>query len=137
MSAAHTTALGQMYHLLADLPEGVTIRRGTVPVGQRTVVDYPMRAITISHGASFAEFAVGLVLGGVHLDRGPCLVTDTSREDRIVRELTARLMVNPKHLADLDHITDPRELAALLGIDEPTARLGMELARQRPTLEDT
>ncbi len=128
MTAAHHALAAQLLAAMRRFPD-VTLRFGPVPIDEHGEVEFGPRIVTIAEGAGDAEAVTTLMHELVHLLRGPGLVGQEDIEEAMVQEETARLLVPREVLPAILEASNPKRIAAQLGVDEPTVQLRIALAR--------
>jgi hypothetical protein len=104
--------------------EGVRLVVADLPGTRRGQIDFETRTITLHPRLQPAERRCTLAHELVHLERGPVLVRQTPREERIVAAIAARRLLPIEALADaLRWSDDPGVLADELSVDVRTVRI--------------
>jgi hypothetical protein len=110
------------WHALSDF-EGVRLEMAALPGSRRGQIDFETRTITLHPRLLPDERRCTLAHELVHLERGPVLVRQTPREERIVAAIAARRLLPIEALADaLRWSDDPGVLAEELLVDDRTIR---------------
>jgi hypothetical protein len=95
-----------------------------LPGTRRGEIDFESRTITLHPRLRPAERRCTLTHELVHLERGPVLVRQTGREERVVAAISARRLVPLDALADVMSWTDdPRVIAEELDVDPRTIKV--------------
>jgi Zn-dependent peptidase ImmA (M78 family) len=111
------------WHALNEI-DGVHLVVADLPGRRRGEIDFETRTITLHPRLRPVERRCTLAHELVHLERGPVLIRQTNREERIVSAIAARRLVSVGVLAAaLQWSDDPRVIADELGVDERTIRI--------------
>lgn len=104
--------------------EGVHLVVADLPGHRRGEINFETRTITLHPRLDPIERRCTLAHELVHLERGPVLIRQTDREERIVSAIAAQRLVSVEVLAAaLQWSDDPRVIADELGVDERTIRV--------------
>lgn len=124
MTAAHTAVLQHLLTLLQEMPD-IAISLGQLP-GRMAHVHYDTSTVTIADDLGIAGFATALMYGVLSLRRGPYPPADAEAAEAAVFAEMAKILVSP---SGLPPDSDPRTVAATLGVDVSVVRRALELAR--------
>jgi predicted transcriptional regulator len=107
--------------------EGVRLVVADLPGTLRGQIDFVTRTITLHRRLEPVEQKCTLAHELVHLERGPVLVRQTSREERLVAAIAAARLVPIADLADaLRWSDDVGVLADELSVDVRTIRVRLD-----------
>jgi hypothetical protein len=124
MTAAHTAVLQHLFGLLQEMPD-IAIAIAHLP-SRMAHVHYDTATITIADHLSTAGMATALLYGALSLRRGPYPPADSENAEAAVITEMAKILVSP---SGLPPDSDPRTVAATLGVDVSVVRRALELAR--------